>query len=56
MMDPPANINEVNSYIKEYEDKLVISSNMPIDYIVDNKLGHYWSKYVTMEVKSEVNE
>ena len=56
MMDPPANINEVNSCIKEYEDKLVISSNMPIDYIVDNKLGHYWSKYVTREVIPEVNE
>ena len=41
MMDPPANINEVNSNIKEYEEKLVSSSNIPIDYITENNLGHY---------------
>ena len=40
-MDPPVTINQVNSYIKEYDEKLVIISNIPLDYIVDNKLGHY---------------
>ena len=35
-MDPPAAIKQVNSYIKEYDKKLVIISNIPLDYIVDN--------------------
>ena len=55
MMDPHANINQVSSYINEYEENLVSSSNMPIDDTLDKKIGHYWSKYVTMEVLSEVN-
>ena len=40
MIDPPTNnnINEVNSDIKEFEENLVSSSNMPIDYIVDKNL------------------
>ena len=40
-MDPPATIKQVNSDINEYDDKLVIISNITLDYIVDNKLGHY---------------
>ena len=55
-MDPPANIKQVNSEIKEYNNKLVRSSNIPLDYIVDNKLGHYWYKYVTRDVLSDVTE
>ena len=50
MMDPPATIKQVNSDINEYDEKLVRSSNIHLDYIVDNKLGHYWYKYVTRDV------
>ena len=39
-MDPIANIKQVNSDIKEYDEKLVVISKIPLDYIVDNKLGH----------------
>ena len=56
MMDPPATIKQVNSEMKEYYKKLVRSSNIPLDYIVDNKLGHYWYKYITRNVLSYVNE
>ena len=52
IMDPTANMNQLNSDTKECKEKLVSSSNIPIGDILDNKLGHYWSKYVTMEVKS----
>ena len=38
MMNPPATNKKVNSDIKEYDDKLVRSSNIPLDYIVDEKL------------------
>ena len=30
-MDPPATIKQVNSNIKEYDEKLVIISNIPLD-------------------------
>ena len=56
MMDPTATIKQVNSDIKEYDEKLVRTSNIPLDYIVDNKLGHYWYKYVTRDVLSDVTE
>ena len=56
MMDLPATINQVNSDMKEYYKKLVRSSNITLDYIVDNKLGHYWYKYVTRNVLSDVTE
>ena len=46
-MDPPATIKQINSDMKEYDEKLVRSSNIPLDYNVDNKLGHYLYKYVT---------
>ena len=39
MMDPPATIRQVNSDIKEYDKKLVRSSNIPLDYSVDKKVG-----------------
>ena len=55
-MDPPATIKQVNSDIKEYDEKLVIISNIPLDYIVDNKLGHYQYKYVTGDVLSDGTE
>ena len=53
-MDSPATIKQVNSYIKEYDEKLVRSSNIPIDYIADNKLGNYCYNYVTRDVISYV--
>ena len=55
-MDPPATIKQVNSEMKEYYKKIVRSSNIPLDYIVDNKLGHYWYKYVTRDVLSDFTE
>ena len=54
MMDPPTIIKQVNSDIKEYDEKLVRSSNITLDYIIDNKLGHYWYKYITRDVLSDV--
>ena len=50
MDDPPDTIKLVNSDMKGYDKKLVRRSNIPLDYIVDNKLGHYWYKYVTRDV------
>ena len=55
-MDPPSNINKVNSYIKEYDEKIVWISNINLDYILDKKLGHYWYNYVTRDVISDVTE
>ena len=55
-MDPPNTINQANSEIREYDKKLVIISNIPLDYIVVNKLGHYWYKYFTRDVLSDVTE
>ena len=55
-MDPPATIKRVNSDIKEYDKKLVIIYSIPLDYIVDNKLGHYGYNYVTRDVLSVVTE
>ena len=55
-MDPPATIKQVNSDIKEYDKKLVIISSITLDYIVDNKLGHYWYNYVARDVLSDVTE
>ena len=55
-MDPPATIKQINSDMKEYDEKLIRSSNIPLDYIVDNKLGHYLYKYVTRDVLSGVTE
>ena len=55
-MNPPATNKQVNSEMKEYKKNLVRSSNISIDYIVDNKLGHYWYKYVTRDVLSDVTE
>ena len=56
MMNPLATIKKVNSDIKEYDKKLVRSSNIPLDYIVDNKLGNYWYNYVNRDVLSNVTE
>ena len=56
MMDPNANIKQLNPDIKEYDKKLVRSSNITLDYIVDKKLGHYWYSYVTRDVLSDVTE
>ena len=56
MMDPPATIKQINSDMKEYYEKLVRSSNILLDYNVDNKIGHYWYKYVTRDVLSDVSE
>ena len=56
MMDPPATIKQVNSDIKEYDQKLVIISNIAFDYIVDNKLGHYWYNYFTRDILSYFTE
>ena len=50
MTDPPDTIKQMNSDMKEYEKKLVRISSITLDYIVDNKLGHYWYKYVTRDV------
>ena len=55
-MDLPATIKQVNSDIKEYDEKLVMVSNIPIDYILDNKLGHYWYNYVIRDILSDVTE
>ena len=55
-MDPPATIKQVNSDIKEYDEMLVMSSNIPLDCIVDNKLGHSGYNYVTRDVLSVVTE
>ena len=55
-MDPPATIKQINSDMMEYYEKLVRSSNILLDYNVDNKLGHYWYKYVTRGVLSDVTE
>ena len=55
-MDPPATIKQVNSDIKEYDEILVMSSNIPLDCIVDNKLGHSGYNYVTRDVLSIVTE
>ena len=55
-MDPPATIKQVNSEMKEYDKKLVRSSNITLGYIVDNRLGHYWYNYVTGDVLSDVTE
>ena len=55
-MDPPAIIKEVNSDSMEYDEKLVIISNITVGYIVDNKLGHYWFNYVTRDILSYVTE
>ena len=55
-MDPPATIKQVNSDIKEYEDKIVRGFKIPFDYILDNKLGHYCYKYFTRDVLSDVTE
>ena len=55
-MDSNATIKQVNSYIKEYDKKLVRSSNIHLDYIVDNKLGHYCYNYVTKDVLSDVTK
>ena len=46
----------MNSDIKEYDEQLVMISNIHINYIVDNKLGHYWYKVVTRNVISEGTE
>ena len=56
MMDPHATIHQVNSEMKEYDKNLVRSSKISPDYIVDNKLGHYWYKYLTRDVLSDVTE
>ena len=56
MMDSPDTIKQVNSDIKEYDEKRVRSSNIPLGCIVDNKLGHYWYNYVTRDVLSDVTE
>ena len=56
MMDPSATIKQVNSHIKEYDKKLVMSSRIPLYYIVDKKLGHYWYNYVTRDVLSDGTE
>ena len=56
MMDPPATIKEVNSDIKEYNEKLVMISNIPLDYTVDSKLGHSWYNYVTIDIISYFTE
>ena len=56
MIDPTDNIKQVNSDIKEYDEKLVIISNINLGYIVDNKLRHYWFNYVTRDILSYVNE
>ena len=55
-MDSPATIKQVNSDMKEYYKKIVRMYNIPIDYVVDNKLGHYWYKYVTRDVLSDIIE
>ena len=55
-MDTPATIKQVNSDMKEYNEKLVRSSNNSLYYIVDNKLGHYCYNYVTRDVLSDVTE
>ena len=55
-MDPSATIKQVNSDIKEYDDKLVRSYKIPLDYIVGNKLGHYCYNYFTRDVLSDVIE
>ena len=55
-MDTPATINQVNSDIKEYDVKLVRSSNIPLGCIVDNKLGNYWYNYVTRDVISDATD
>ena len=55
-MYPTATIKQVNSDMKEYYKKLVRSSNITLEYIVDNKLGHYWYKYVTRDVLSDVTD
>ena len=55
-MDPPDTIKQMNSDMKEYDKKLVRSSNNSLDFIVDNKLGHYWYKYVTRDVLSDVTK
>ena len=46
----------MNSDIKEYDEKLVMISNIPLDYTVDNKLGHSWYNYVTSDVISYFTE
>ena len=55
-MDPPATIKQVNSEMKEHDKKLVSTSNITLDYILDNKLGNYWYRYVTRDVLSDVTE
>ena len=55
-MDPPAIIKQVNSDIKEYDDKLFIISNIPLDYILDKKLEYSWYNYVTRDVLSDDTE
>ena len=53
-MDSPATIDQVNSDIKEYDGKLVRSSNILIGYILNDKLAHYWYNYITRDVISDV--
>ena len=55
-MDPPATIKQVNSDIKEYDKKLVVISNIPLDQIADNKPGHSWVQLFTRDVLSDVIE
>ena len=55
-MDIPATSKQVNSDTKGYYVKIVRNSNIPLDYIVDNKLGHYWYNYVIRDVLSYVTE
>ena len=38
MMDPPSNIKQVNSDIKEYDEYLVRSCSIPLNYIADKNL------------------
>ena len=56
IMDTPATIKQVNSDMKEYDEKLISSYNIPLGCIVDNKLGHYCYNYVTRDFLSDVTE
>ena len=55
-MDAPDNIKQGNLDIKKYDKKPVMISNIPLNYFVDKKLGHYWYNYVTRGVLSVTSD